>query len=137
MARRKPRMTDLTPAEWVVMKAVWEGVENEPDVTATEILPTVEDELDWHFSTLKTTMDRLVRKGYLESRIRAKTCFYKPAIEQEEVVRKSVGDFLDTILDGAFGPLVAYMAEKRGLTKKEIQELERILEEDQKKEAKK
>jgi len=122
-------MTDLTPAEWTVMKAVWEGVESDPDVTATELLPAVQEELDWHFSTLKTTMDRLVRKGYLDSRIRGKTCFYKPAVGQEEVVRKSVGDFLDTMLDGAFGPLVAYLAERKGLTKKEIQELERLLEE--------
>ena len=60
MPRRKPRMTDLTPAEWVVMRTVWESVEEDPDVTATELLPAVEEELDWHFSTLKTTMDRLV-----------------------------------------------------------------------------
>ena len=31
MPKRKPRMTDLTPAEWVVMKVVWEGVENETE----------------------------------------------------------------------------------------------------------
>jgi BlaI family penicillinase repressor len=127
-------MTDLTPAEWVVMRTVWESVEEEPEITATEILPAVEAELEWHFSTLKTTMDRLVRKGYLESRIRGKTRFYKPAIAQEEVVQKSVGDFLDTILDGAFGPLVAYLADRKSFTKKQIEELEKLLEEDRKKE---
>ncbi|MCA9440749.1 MAG: BlaI/MecI/CopY family transcriptional regulator [Candidatus Omnitrophica bacterium] len=137
MAQRKRSVTELTQSEWVVMKAVWEGIEEEVDVTATEIHPQIEEELEWHFSTLKTTMDRLVRKGYLESRIRGKTCFYKPAVEQEVVVKKSVGEFLDTILDGAFGPLVAYLAEKKKLSKKEIQELERILEEDLKKERKK
>lgn len=133
MAARSPRMTDLTPAEWVVMKAVWEGALEEPGITTSEVLPAVQQEMQWHFSTLKTTMDRLVKKGYLESRIRGKTCFYKPAIAQEEVVRKSIGDFLDTMLEGTFGPLVAYLAERKGLSQKQIQDLEKILEEDRKK----
>lgn len=119
------------------MKAVWDGVQDEPEITASEVLPAIQEDLDWHFSTLKTTMERLVKKGYLDSRIRGKTCFYKPAIPREEVARKSVGDFLDTVLEGAFGPLVAYLAEKKGLTKREIQELEKILEKDRKMERRK
>jgi BlaI family penicillinase repressor len=130
-----PTPKELTPAEWLVMQAVWQRASVEPEVTAGEILPEVAKRRPWHFSTLKTTMDRLVRKGYLASRIRGNTCFYGPSISREQATRASVDSFLDRVLDGAFGPVVAYLADRKGLTPREIEELERILEQKRKERA--
>jgi len=124
----KTNVHDLTPAEWMVMQTIWSRMNDDPEVTVSEILPEIMKSRDWHFSTLKTTMDRLVKKGVLSSRVRGKTCFYKPLLTREKAARKSIGTYLDTVLNGAFGPLVAYLADRKGLTKKEIDELERLLE---------
>lgn len=123
-----PAPHELTPAEWLVMQAVWDTTGVEPEITAGEILPVVARQRNWHFSTLKTTMDRLVKKGLLVSRIRGKTCFYRPLVTHEQVAQKSIGSFLDRVLGGAFGPLVAYLADRKGLSREEIKELERLLE---------
>jgi BlaI family penicillinase repressor len=109
------------------MQTVWRAVEAEPEVTASEILPEIQKKRKWHFSTAKTLLDRLVGKGYLISRLRGKTCFYRPLVSQEQATRKSVASYLDDVLDGAFGPLVAYLANRKGLSKKEIAELEKLI----------
>ena len=121
---------ELSRSEWVVMQTVWKAVETEPEVTASELLPEILKKRKWHFSTAKTLLDRLVGKGYLTSRIRGKTCFYRPLVSQELTTRKSVASYLDDVLDGAFGPLVAYLADRKGLTTGEIAKLERLIEGD-------
>ena len=118
----------LPRAEWLVMQAIWEATETEPEVTISEILPAIRKERDWHFSTAKTMADRLVRRGYLATRIRGKLSFYRPLISREQATKKSLTMYLDEVLDGAFGPLVAYLAERKDLSPKEIEQLEKLLE---------
>jgi len=117
----------LPKSEWIVMQAVWDAVENEAEVTVTELLPAIIRKRKWHVSTVKTMADRLVKKGYLASRIRGKTCFYRPTVSREQATRKSVASHLDAVLDGAFGPLVAYLADRKGLSEKQIRQIEDIL----------
>lgn len=128
MKKSSPKTSELAASEWTVMKAVWSNVGEDPEVTVAEVMPEVLKHRKWHVSTLKTTMNRLVEKGYLARRVRGKTSFYKPLVSRERVVGRSVGLFLDTVLDGAFEPLVAYLSDRKGLSRKEVKELERILE---------
>lgn len=109
------------------MQAAWKAMEREPEITASELLPAVQEKRTWHFSTLKTMLDRLVKKGYLSSRIRGNTCFYQSTIPRDQAVRGAIGSFVDNVLDGTFGPLVAYLADRRRLSKRQIAELERML----------
>ncbi|MFC1498610.1 BlaI/MecI/CopY family transcriptional regulator [Verrucomicrobiota bacterium] len=123
---------ELSRSEWLIMQEVWKAVETEEEVAISEILPGIQDRRKWHVSTLKTMMDRLVKKGFLTNRIRGKTCFYKPAKSKNQTVKKSLMSYLDTVLDGVLDPLVAYMADQRGLSKKEIQALEELIKEKKK-----
>jgi BlaI family penicillinase repressor len=124
--------TELSQSEWMVMQAIWDRAGEEPEVTVSEILPLIAPQRAWAFSTLKTTMDRLVKKGVLSSRIRGKTAFYRPEITRDAATRGSLGGILDIVLNGAFGPLVAYLAERKGLSRKQIAELEQMLEDKKK-----
>jgi len=125
--KSKERRPEISRSEWVVMQTVWKAVKTEPEVTASEILPEIRKKRKWNFSTAKTLLDRLVGKGFLISRLRGKTCFYRPLISQEQATRKSVASYLDDVLDGAFGPLVAYVAARKGLNKQAIANLEKLV----------
>ncbi len=127
MKRIKPKNTEPSPAEWLVLQAVWDLTQEESEVTVSEVLPRLVEKRGWHVSTLKSTLERLVQKGYLSCRIRGKTSFYKPEVPREEATSRTLSTFLDTVLDGAFGPLVAYLADRKGLKQTEIKELERLL----------
>ena len=118
---------DLSRAEWIIMQAVWKAIEKDPEVTVSEIFPEIHKKKGWHVSTLKTTMDRLVKKGFLSSRVRGKTCFYTPTFSREQTTKKSLGSFLDDVLDGMMSPLVAYLADRKKLSQKDIEELEKLL----------
>ena len=53
--------TELTEAEWAIIKAVWEM---EP-CTAPDIREKLRRETAWAYSTVRTLMDRMVVKGLL------------------------------------------------------------------------
>lgn len=129
--RKQPSRPEPSPAEWDVLQAVWELTEVETEVAVSELRPKVFEKRDWSNATVKSTLDRLVKKGYLSSRIRGKTCFYRPIVPKEEVTHRSIRTFIDTVLGGAFGPLVAYLADQKGLTKKQVEELEQLLVEEE------
>jgi len=127
MAGERAGTKKLAPTEWLVMQALWRATRSEPEITASELLPAIQKRRKWHFSTLKTTLDRLVRKGYLLSRIRGNTCFYRSAVSREAATGRAIGTFVDNVLDGAFGPLVSYLADRRSLTPEQIEELETLI----------
>lgn len=127
MKRSKPKSTEPSSSEWLVLHVIWDLTQEESEVTVSEVLPHLVEKRGWHVSTLKSTMERLVQKGFLSCRVRGKTSFYKPEVPKEEATSRTLSTFLDTVLDGAFGPLVAYLADRKGLKEKEITELERLL----------
>jgi predicted transcriptional regulator len=53
---------ELTDAEWAIMRVVWE---NEPCAAGT-VQEALKKTKDWAYSTVKTTMDRMVKKGFLD-----------------------------------------------------------------------
>lgn len=53
---------ELTEAEWIIMKVVWE---NEPCAAGT-VQEALANRKAWAYSTVKTTMDRMANKGFLK-----------------------------------------------------------------------
>jgi len=53
---------ELTEAEWIIMKVVWE---NEP-CAAGAVQEALANSKAWAYSTVKTTMDRMANKGFLK-----------------------------------------------------------------------
>ena len=120
-------LPELSRSEWIVMHAVWDSVQKEEETTAGELLPRVRLQRDWHFSTLKTTLERLVKKGYLASRIRGNTCFYRVEVPKPKATAQALTGFIDLVLAGELGPLASHLEERRGLSRSDSAELERLL----------
>ncbi|MDD5673116.1 MAG: BlaI/MecI/CopY family transcriptional regulator [Chitinivibrionales bacterium] len=117
----------LSRTEWIVMNAIWRMCGEKGNATVAEILEQVHSKLRWNTSTLKTILERLVKKGVLQSTLRGRTCFYIPVGDRNNIVTTNLTQFLDTVLEGALGPLVAYLADRKGLTPKQAHELEALL----------
>jgi predicted transcriptional regulator len=127
MDKSESRPASLSRSEWIAMNAVWEHCRAQQDITVSELLPQIRARKPWTVSTLKTVLERLARKGALKSIVRGRTCFYSPRADRDTLVRGSLGEVLDTMLEDAFGPLVAYLADRRKLSESEIADLHRIL----------
>lgn len=121
---------ELTGAEWAVMKVIW----SRQPCSAGDVQEALADERGWAYSTVKTTLDRLVRKGALSlTRIRNLQLF-QARITRTEAARSEVRRILARAFDGAVAPLMNHLVAHETLTADDLTELRRLIREKQKRE---
>ena len=113
----------LSNAEWKAMSAVW----LKHPASARDVLDALTDETSWAYTTVKTILARLVDKGVLKMRMRANTSLYEPLLSREDAQRSAFRALLDRAFEGSFGPMAHFLARDEKLSKKERQELIRML----------
>jgi len=119
----KKKAVELTEAEWDIMKVVWE---KEPCATGT-VQETLAQSKDRAYSTIKTTMDRMVEKGFLEiERIRNLQLF-KSRISEVDAKRGEFRKMLKRAFDGALTPMMQFLIEHEGLSKAESAQLRKLV----------
>ena len=117
----------ISEAEWRVMKLLWEKAPR----TSNEIIDILEhdDSVDWNPKTIKTLLNRLVNKGALDFDKEGRAYLYYPKVQEAECRRAERRSFLSRVYSGALKPMLAAFIEDEKLTKEDIDELKRILEE--------
>ena len=114
---------ELTEAEWEIMKVVWE---REPCAAGT-VQESLAETRDWAYSTVKTTMDRMAEKGFLEiERIRNLQLF-KSCISEVDAKRGELRKMLKRAFDGALTPMMQFLIEHEGLSKDESAQLRKLV----------
>lgn len=119
----KTDLRNLTDVEWVIMRAVWE---HEPCAAGT-IQDAVKSDHGWAYSTVKTTMDRMVVKGLLTIRSIRNLQLFTSAISRDDARRIEVRNLVQRAFDGALSPMIQFLVEKEGLSPAEIKELRSML----------
>ena len=121
---RKAKLRDLSKMEWDIMNQIW----CRRKVSVAEIYSHFLKKRRWSHNTVKTMMQRLVKKGYLICDDSQRAHIYRPAVPRRHVAGKALTETLDRILDDGFGPLVAYAARRKDLSDEEVTKLKEILE---------
>lgn len=114
---------NISNAEWEVMRVVWK----KPSITAQEVIDHLRTSKDWSVSTIKTLLNRLVKKQVLKFEKAGRQYVYAPLVSQEECRTSEIKSFLDRVFDGTLSPMLAHYVRNEPLTEREIEELERIL----------
>ncbi len=128
--RRCEPTTELTEAEWQIMKVVWE---KEPCAAGT-VQESLAGSKSRAYSTVKTTMDRMVEKGFLEIEKIRNLQLFKSRISEVDARRGEFYKMLKRAFDGALTPMMQFLIEHEGLSKEEASQL-RVLVEKQTKES--
>jgi BlaI family transcriptional regulator, penicillinase repressor len=115
--------TELTEAEWAIMKAVWE---NEP-CTAPDIREKLRRQTRWTYSTVRTLMDRMVGKGLLTAGKAQHPTIYRSAVTREQAQRGEVFYALKHAFNGALTPMVQCLLDTGDLSPDELSELESLI----------
>jgi BlaI family penicillinase repressor len=115
-----PKISD---AEWQVMKVAWDRA----PVTSNTVIEELSKTNDWDARTIKTMLNRLVKKGALTYSMKGRSYLYSPAVTREHCIREEGSRFLDRVFDGASTPLLAHFIENTDLDKKSIDELRELL----------
>ena len=115
----------LSEGEWKIMNVLWEKHPR----SLMELVHELEEETAWSKSTVFVMMKRLVAKGAVEIDTEGRLQQYSPLIEKADAAEKETGSFLSKVYNGSLGLMVSSMAGGKGLSKSEIDELRRILDE--------
>ncbi|MBR9834830.1 MAG: BlaI/MecI/CopY family transcriptional regulator [Alphaproteobacteria bacterium] len=113
----------ITPAELDIMKVLW----RKPGLGASEVADALKTSRDWNIRTIKTMLARLVEKGALETKQDGRRFLYSPLVEKGTYQKKAAGQLVDRLFGGRAAPLIAQLADARGLTDDDIEELEALL----------
>jgi BlaI family penicillinase repressor len=113
----------ISEAEWQVMKVLWK---RSPQ-SAQEVIDALASSTHWSPATVKTLLNRLVKKKALQFERHGKAYFYSPACTEEACRAAEARSFLDRVFDGSLSPLLAHFVSQTPLTPAELEELEGIL----------
>lgn len=118
----------ISDAEWEVMNLIWE----KSPLPASEVVDQLSAKKGWRARTIRTLLDRLVKKRALAARLEGKRYLYQSKVAAAECVRRETRSFLARVFGGKPGALLLNLAKETELSPEEIQELKRILEEKEK-----
>ena len=124
-ARNKSKETcrSLTDVEWDIMDVVWE---HEPCAAGT-VQEVLQDVQGWAYSTVKTTMDRMVAKGLLATHSIRNLTLYTSRINRQEARRSELRQCLRRAFDGALTPMIQFLVEEDELSDAELTELREMI----------
>ena len=115
----------ITEAESRIMEALW----RRGPLTVDEIIAEVAAHEDWGPATVKTLINRLLKKKASRSERSEGRTRYVAAVERADYLQAESQSLLDRLFDGQLAPLVAHFARHRALKPEEIKRLKRLLEE--------
>lgn len=121
------KLPQISDTEWQVMKILWSSA----PITANEVIKKFEGVMSWKPKTIKTLLGRLVKKQAIAFTKDGRTYVYYPLVAEDECVKAESQFFLERVFSGALNVMFANFLEEKELSREEIEELKRIL--DQKK----
>ncbi|TFW31884.1 BlaI/MecI/CopY family transcriptional regulator [Massilia horti] len=115
----------ISEAESQVMEVLWR--EPEP-VPAEQVVKVLVGAHDWQEATVKTLLNRLLKKGAIRATKDGRRYLYSPVLRREQWITDESKGLLDRLFGGRIAPLVAHFGSQRKLSKAEIDELARLIE---------
>ncbi len=118
-----PSMPAITDAEWDVMKVLWDKGE----AGAQEVTQALVVERNWRPQTVKTLLNRLVKKGAVAYAEEGRRFIYRPKVSRDAVIKAESRSFLSRVFDGAVTPALVHFLKLGNLSKEDIEELKKTL----------
>lgn len=114
----------ISESEWLVMRVLWSN----SALTANEIVKELTDQTEWKPKTIKTLINRLMKKGAIEYKKKGRKYIYKAAVSEPVCVATERRSFVRRVYGGTMKPMLAAFLEDAELSEEDISELKRILE---------
>jgi predicted transcriptional regulator len=116
---------DISDAESIVMEVLWRRSPRGSD----EVIAELARSQDWQEPTIRTLLNRLLNKGAITAEKDGRRYLYTPVLQRADWVDAQSRGLLDRLFKGRVAPLVAHFSEQGKLSRKDIAELRRIIEE--------
>ena len=114
---------ELFDSEWAILRTVWK---HEPCAAPT-VQEKLQDERGWAYTTVKTMMDRMVKKGLLKTEKIRNLYLYRSAVTQSQAIRGEIMRTVRRAFDGTLTPMMQFLIENDELSEQEYQQLEDLI----------
>ena len=118
------QIPDLSKAEYDILRVLWASGRQ----SVREVHDKITQTNNWAYSTTKTMMDRMVKKGLLQRDQFHGVFVYRHLISRPAGLTNLVRFFADRVLEVDYGAVVSLFARSKVLDADEIEELSKLLE---------
>lgn len=114
----------VSDGELAVLKAIWElGETSVKDLQAL----LGKHGRKWAYTTVQTLANRLISKGYVESRKAGRAYLFRAIVDKEQLISRELGDIANRVCEGSASPLVMTLVRDSRFTQEEIRSFRRLL----------
>jgi BlaI family transcriptional regulator, penicillinase repressor len=115
----------ISEAESVVMEVLWRS----SPIATEDVMAALEPNGKWQESTVKTLLNRLLKKGAISARKDGRRYLYSPVLKRKQWLSNESTGLLNRLFDGRVAPLVAHFSQQRKLSKNDIADIKRLIQE--------
>jgi len=126
----KPAPPAISEAESQVMELLWQNAPQGSEELVTALQPGTA----WHENTVRTLLNRLVRKGAVRAEREGRRYLYSPLLAREQWQAAESRSLLDRVFGGRIAPLLVHFSRNEKLSAKDIAELRKLVDQLEKKE---
>ena len=119
----KLKLATLSPAETEILSIVWKLGQ----ATVQNVCDHLPDHRRITYPTVQTLLRRLEKKGYLDHQSNGKAHLYFSAVPKDDVIRRTVGDFVERLFGGDPVPLMLHLAERGDISPEDIERLKKLV----------
>ncbi len=113
----------ISEAEAHVMQVLWQHSPRDAD----EVFGALPDCVDWQAATVKTLLNRLLKKGAVRAHKLGRRYFYAPVLKRDQWLLQESSALLQRLFNGRVAPLVAHFSQHRRLSSGDIRDLRKLL----------
>ena len=113
----------VSPAETEVLRLVWQL----ETATVQDICNALSDDRSVNYATVQTLLRRLEKKGYVQHKVQGKAHLFSAAVKRDEVIKRTVGDFVNRLFGGDPLPLILHLADHSELEADDIKRLKKLI----------
>jgi len=116
----------ISDAESQVMDVLWRAA---GPMAADDVIAALVSEQRWQEATIKTLLNRLLKKGALSASKDGRRYLYSAVLQRDQWISRESGGMLERLFGGRVAPLVAHFGKHRQLSQSDIADLKKLIEE--------
>jgi BlaI family transcriptional regulator, penicillinase repressor len=120
----------ISEAESRVMEVLW----HDAPQGSEELASALHADTGWHENTVRTLLNRLIRKGAVRAEREGRRYLYSPLLTREAWQAQESRSLLDRVFGGRVATLLVHFGRTEKLSAKDVAELRKLVENFEKKE---
>lgn len=117
----------ISDSEKLLMDILWEHSSRTQPIPAKDIINLLADDLKWHDKTVKTLLNRLLKKNAINFKKQGREYLYYPVLDKECYLKDASDNFLQRVFNGSVSSLVASFAKHEKLSEQDLVELKKLI----------